>query len=200
MIPLRSHCVRVVGALLLCLAGPAYAGLELGQMVQTPIEFLAAIAGGIGLFLVGIEFSGPYLQRLAGSRLTDVVVTIGKNPFGVVSGGLILGSLTQSGKASAFILSDFVRAGMLSVLPALRLAFFGNVGAFLIVFVSMVNLKVFVLFMLGVTGLGLTFRKPPFLHQAYGLLFGLGMVMYGLYLVKIGAAGLASTDGLQHRS
>ena len=29
----------------------------------------------------------------------------------------------------------------------------------------------------------------------YGLLFGLGMVMYGLYLVKIGAAGLASTDG-----
>ena len=127
---LQNRCINALGILTLSLAGSAHAGLELGQMPEALVESLAAIAGGIGLFLVGIEFSGPYLQRLAGSRLTEVVVKIGEHPFGVVSGGLTLGSLTQSGKASAFILSDFIRAGMLQVLPALRLACFGNVGAF----------------------------------------------------------------------
>jgi phosphate:Na+ symporter len=70
--------------------------------------------------------------------------------------------------------------------------FWGNVGCSLIVFASMLSLKVFALIVLGVTALGLTFHIPKRLVHSYGAIFGMAMIMYGLYLVKDGAAGIAS--------
>jgi phosphate:Na+ symporter len=45
------------------------------------------------------------------------------------------------------------------------------------------------MFLLGITGLGITFHWPKRFLHAYGALFGIGMIMYGLFLLKTGAAG-----------
>ena len=72
------------------------------------------------------------------------------------------------------------------------MVFWGNAGSSLIAFVSMLSIKIFALFLLAVTAFGLTFHYPKRLVQGYGVMFGLGMIMYGLFLVKSGAAGFAS--------
>jgi phosphate:Na+ symporter len=58
----------------------------------------------------------------------------------------------------------------------------------------MLSVKIFALLLLGVTAFGLTFHYPKRLVQGYGAMFGLGMIIFGLFLVKNGAAGFAAME------
>jgi phosphate:Na+ symporter len=170
------------------------AAVELKEVKETPIELAAFVLGGIGIFLIGIHYAGDHLRKITGGSFQNLVATVSGNPVGVLLSGISLGFMTQSGKAAAFILSDFVQAGMIKVRQAAPIVFWGNAGCALLVFASMVSLKVLALFILGVTALGITFHVPKKLVQGYGALFGLAMIMYGLYLVKSGAAGFAGAS------
>jgi phosphate:Na+ symporter len=177
---LALHCPAVVSA-----------AVELKKAKEAPIELVAFVLGGIGIFLIGIHFAGDHLRKMTGGSFQSLVSRVSGHPAGVLMSGISLGFMTQSGKAAAFILSDFVMAGMMKVRQAAPILFWANAGCSLIVFASMVSLKVLALFVLGLTALGITFHVPKRLVQGYGALFGLAMIMYGLYLVKTGAAGFA---------
>ena len=179
---------------LLLVSGLAYAAVELKEVSESPVELAAFVLGGIGIFLIGIHFAGTHLQKITGGSFQKLITKVSGHHFGMFAAGATLGFMTQSGKAAAFILSDFVQAGMMKVRQAAPMVFWGNAGCSLIVFASMVSLKVLALFILGITALGITFHIPKRLVNGYGALFGLAMIMYGLYLVKTGAAGYAGTE------
>lgn len=189
-----KHVVRLlsIGLLLAINAMPVSAGITLAETDKPIIELSALIIGGIGIFLIGIHFAGEHLQQMVGGRFELWVEKLVSGRIGVVGLGSMLGFLTQSGKAVAFILADLVQVRLLPARTAALVIFWGNVGCSLIVFASMLSLKVFALIVLGFTALGLTFHFPKKLVHSYGAIFGLAMIMYGLYLVKDGAGGIAS--------
>jgi phosphate:Na+ symporter len=180
--------------LALLFADLGYAAVELKEGKESAVELSAFVLGGIGIFLIGIHFAGDHLKKLSGGKFQKLITRLSGSTAGVATSGAALGFITQSGKAAAFILSDFVQAGMMKVRQAAPIVFWANAGCSLIVFASMVSLKVLALFVLGVTALGITFHVPKKLVNGYGALFGLAMIMYGLYLVKAGAAGYAAAE------
>ena len=182
----------------LLVPGIACAAVELKEVSESPVELAAFVLGGIGIFLIGIHYAGSHLQNITGGSFQRLLTKVSGNPLGIFAAGAMLGFMTQSGKAAAFILSDFVQAGMMKVRQAAPIVFWGNAGCSLIVFASMVSLKVLALFILGVTALGITFHIPKRFVNGYGALFGLAMIMYGLYLVKTGAAGYAGAEWAAH--
>lgn len=184
--------LRLLTLLILALAQPAFAAIELKVDDRPLYELGALILGGIGIFLIGIHFAAEHLQHMAGGRFESWVGRLTANPAGLVVFGGALGFITQSGKAVAFILADLVKARLIESRRAALVIFWGNVGCSLIALASMVSLKVLALTVLGITALGLTFHVPKRLVHTYGALFGLAMIMFGLYLVKDGAAGIAS--------
>ena len=171
----------------------AWAAIELGEGDEPVIELAAMIIGGIGIFLIGIHFAGEHFQQMAGGSFRKIVTRVSQQGIGMMFAGLFLGVFTQSGKAISFLLADFVQVKLLKVRQSGPIVFWGNVGSTLIVFASMLSIKVFALVALGVTALGLTFHIPKKLVHTYGALFGIAMIMYGLFLVKEGAGGLAGT-------
>ena len=173
---------------------PAWAAIQLESTDQPASELFALILGGAGIFLVGIHFAGDYLQQMTSGTVRSIVTRVARNRVGMFLWGLFLGFFTQSGKASAFILSDFVQAGLMKPRQAAPMVYWGNAGSSLIAFVSMLSVKIFALLLLGVTAFGLTFHYPKKLVQGYGAMFGLGMIMFGLFLVKNGAAGFAAME------
>ena len=181
---------------MLVLATSAWAAIKLESTDQPPSELFALIFGGAGIFLVGIHFAGDYLQQMTSGAVSEIVTRVSKNRVGMFLWGLFLGFFTQSGKATAFILSDFVQAGLIKPRQAAPMVYWGNAGSSLITFVSMLSVKIFALVLLGVTAFGLTFHYPKRLVQGYGAMFGLGMIMFGLFLVKSGAAGFAAMEGV----
>jgi len=170
------------------------AAIELESTNQPPSELFALILGGAGIFLVGIHFAGDYLQQMTSGTVSEIITRVSKNRVGMFLWGAFLGFFTQSGKATAFILSDFVQAGLMKPRQAASMVYWGNAGSSLITFVSMLSVKIFALVLLGVTAFGLTFHYPKKLVQGYGAMFGLGMIMFGLFLVKNGAAGFAAME------
>ena len=183
---------------LLLVSGLACAAVELKDVSESPLELAAFVLGGIGIFLIGIHYAGSHLQKITGGSFQNLITKVSGHPLGMFAAGATLGFMTQSGKAAAFILSDFVQAGMMKVRQAAPIVFWGNAGCSLIVFASMVSLKVLALFVLGITALGITFHIPKRLVNGYGAMFGLAMIMYGLYLVKTGAAGYAGAEWAAH--
>jgi phosphate:Na+ symporter len=179
---------------LLVIFGLAHAAVELTEVSESPVELAAFVLGGIGIFLIGIHYAGSHLQKITGGSFQKLISKVSGHHIGMFAAGATLGFMTQSGKAAAFILSDFVQAGMMKVRQAAPMVFWGNAGCSLIVFASMVSLKVLALFILGITALGITFHIPKKLVNGYGAMFGLAMIMYGLYLVKTGAAGFAGAE------
>jgi phosphate:Na+ symporter len=180
--------------LLFILSSPSIAGIEIRNTDQPLIELIALVLGGIGLFLMGIHLAGSYFYKMTGGKFTQVVITLTNSLFGSLLSGIALGFVTQSGKACAFIVADFVQANMIKNRQAAFIVFFGNAGASLIALVSILDIKVFALILLGITGLGLTFKIPKSLIRAYGAIFGLAMIMLGLYFVKDGASGMGGLD------
>lgn len=178
--------------LTLCaLASHAYAATTGGATgeLEDPAKLLAYMAAGIGIFLVGVKYIGGHLQQMSGGTFKSMMAKISENPAGVLLWGNSLGFFTQSGKASSFILAGFVQAGLLTVKRSLPMVYWCNAGASLIVIASILPIKLIVMFLLGITGLGITFHWPKKLYHAYGALFGIGMIMYGLFMLKTGAAG-----------
>ena len=184
----------LVGVLVVVCPDIVAAAVELKESEESPLELSAFVFGGIGIFLIGIHFAGDHLKKLSGGKFQQLISRLSNSAPGIATSGATLGFVTQSGKAAAFILSDFVQAGMMKVRQAAPIVFWANAGCSLIVFASMVSLKVLALFVLGITALGLTFHVPKKLVNGYGALFGLAMIMYGLYLVKAGAAGFAAAE------
>jgi phosphate:Na+ symporter len=185
--------IAAIGLSLLLLPS-AWGAITLESTDQPASELFALILGGAGIFLVGIHFAGDYLQQMTSGTVREIVTRVARNRVGMFLWGLFLGFFTQSGKATAFILSDFVQAGLMKPRQAAPMVYWGNAGSSLIAFVSMLSVKIFALVLLGVTAFGLTFHYPKRLVQGYGAMFGLGMIMFGLFLVKNGAAGFAAMD------
>ena len=182
------------GVVLISISSATFAAVELKEASESSIELAAFVLGGIGIFLIGIHYAGSHLQKITGGSFQHLITKASGHPVGMFASGTTLGFMTQSGKAAAFILSDFVQAGMMKVGQAAPIVFWANAGCSMIVFASMVSLKVLALMVLGVTALGSTFHFPKRFVNGYGALFGLAMIMYGLYLVKSGAAGFAGAD------
>ena len=188
---IRNYCVGLAAVFA---SSATYAAVELKEASESSLELAALVLGGIGIFLTGIHYAGSHLQKITGGSFQNLITKASGHPVGMFASGTMLGFMTQSGKAAAFILSDFVQAGMMQVRQAAPIVFWANAGCSLIVFASMVSLKVLALMVLGVTALGSTFHFPKRFVNGYGALFGLAMIMYGLYLVKTGAAGYAGAD------
>lgn len=179
---------------LLVLSAPSMAAISINEADPSLFELIALLFGGIGLFLIGIHFSGDYLRRAIGGKFAHFVLKSSNSLFASLLSGVTLGFLTQSGKTCALIVADFVQAGMLKSQKVALIVFFGNAGAALIALVALFDIKAFSFMLLGIAGLGLTFKTPKYFIPIYGTIFGLGMMMLGLHFVKEGANGIGNLD------
>ena len=98
------------GALSFFYSGLGFAAVELKEVKESPLELSAFVFGGIGIFLIGIHFAGDHLKKLSGGKFQQLITRLSGNTVGIATSGATLGFITQSGKAAAFILSDFVQA------------------------------------------------------------------------------------------
>ncbi|MBU8537999.1 Na/Pi symporter [Falsiroseomonas tokyonensis] len=156
------------------------------------MELIAALLGGIGLFLIGIKGLGSSLQALAGPRMRAVVAHATSNPLRAAATGLLLGGLTQSSNAVTFILTAMIQSGLLGLRRALPIAAFANPGTAGLVLLATVDIRLAVLWLIGLVGLSsaLNLDRSGRLKPALGALLGLALMFLGLDLLKTAAVPL----------
>jgi phosphate:Na+ symporter len=157
---------------------------------------LANIIAGLGLFFSGLRLIDANLRQATGRRLRLAVGRVTDN--GWLSGGvgLLIGALFQSTSAIVFILVSLVASGLTTVRRTLPLVTWANVGCSALIFVAVLDLRVGILYVLGVAGAAFAFDRSHRSH-ALGAVFGIGMLFYGIDLMKAGAEPLKQLSWFQ---
>ena len=86
------------------------------------------IAGGLAIFLFGINLMGDALTNFAGPKLRGYVEKYTSNPVKGVLVGIIITGLIQSSSATTVIAISFVRAGVMSLEQAIGVILGANIG------------------------------------------------------------------------
>ncbi len=163
------------------------------------MELIATLLGGLGLFLVGIKALGANLQLLAGRRVRAAVARATRGPMSSAVTGTLLGGLTQSSNAVTFIVTSLVQAGVLTLRAAMPIVAFANVGTAGLVMLATVDIRLAVLWLVGVVGFMSAFNLDGGgqFRPALSAMMGLGLLFLGLDLMKAGASPLREMPLLQ---
>ncbi|MFM7120054.1 MAG: Na/Pi symporter, partial [Gammaproteobacteria bacterium] len=157
---------------------------------------LAFALAGLGLFLTGLHQLAQHLQLLAGPAVRMILARMASGPVSAAGSGLLLGALTQSTSAAAFVCIGLLNAGSLSFASALTLSAWASVGTAVLVFLASIDVLLLGLYGLGAIGLALLFNLNRYQigQRVIGLGFALGILLAGLGLIKQGGALLEQSE------
>ncbi len=159
------------------------------------LEAVGSLIAGLGLFFFGIKTLTTHLQELTGRRFRRMLDRSTRNPLLSAVGGALLGATMQTGTAITFILVGMIGAGMISVERSLPVRLGASVGTSAMVFIATLDIKTFILFLVGIAGISLAQTRSP--RPLLGVLFGGGIMFFGLDMVGDGASVVAQYEWIE---
>ncbi len=91
------------------------------------LDFLTLV-GSLGLFLFGMKMMSEALQRVAGSRMRNILSAMTSNRFLAVFTGFMVTVIIQSSSATTVMIVSFVNAGLLSLVQSIGVIMGANIG------------------------------------------------------------------------
>ncbi|MCI2047865.1 MAG: Na/Pi cotransporter family protein [Faecalibacterium sp.] len=87
-----------------------------------------SLAGGLALFLFGMEVMGKALEKQAGGKLQTILSKLTDNPLKGFGLGLIVTAVIQSSSATTVMVVGFVNSGIMQLHQAIGVIMGSNVG------------------------------------------------------------------------
>lgn len=156
------------------------------------LAIFGALLAGLGLFFVGLRLLTDNLKALSGRRLRERVARWTRTPaMAMLWGGVFL-LITQSAAAATFIIIGMLRSGIVTVRQALPFIIGLNIAGGIIVLILTVDVKVAVLFLIGISGLTWARARSFRVEHVMGAALGAGLLFFGLATMQEGAGEMAS--------
>ena len=146
------------------------------------VEIILTFAGGLGMFLYGMKLMSDNLEKVAGSRLRNMLDLITRNRILAVAVGTFFTAIIQSSSATTVMVVGFVNAGLMNLIQATGVIMGANIGttvtAWLVsVSIPLKELAPFILF----TGVVIVFFIQKQRSKTAGLvLIGFGLLFLGM--------------------
>jgi phosphate:Na+ symporter len=149
-------------------------------------EILVPVIGGLGIFMLGLEFMSNGIQNLAVDRLRALLARIAGTPLkGVLAGTLITG-IIQSSTAMTVMVVGLVNSGVLGLRPAISVIMGANIGTTLGNGLIALPLGPLGLLCGGFFALIYVFSKNDRVRSISLTLMGFSLIFYGLNLMTGG--------------
>jgi phosphate:Na+ symporter len=149
-------------------------------------DLLVPVIGGLGIFMLGLEFMSNGIQNLAVSRMRALLAKIAGTPVkGVLAGTLITGIL-QSSTAMSVMVVGLVNSGVLGLRPAISVIMGANIGTTLGNGLIALPLGPLGLLLGGFFALVHVFAKNDKVRNIAMALMGFALIFYGLNLLTGG--------------
>lgn len=97
-------------------------------MAIQDLEMLFKFAGGLGMFLYGMNIMADGLQKSAGNKMKSLLAALTTNRFLAVIVGALVTAIIQSSSATTVMVVGFVNAGLLELTQAVGVIMGANVG------------------------------------------------------------------------
>ncbi|MDO9154595.1 MAG: Na/Pi cotransporter family protein [Paludibacter sp.] len=158
-------------------------------------DFLTLI-GSLGLFLYGMSLMSEALQKVAGTKLRNILAVMTKNRFTGILTGVLITAVIQSSSATTVMVVSFVNAGLLTLLQSITVIMGANIGTTITAWIiSIFGFKISIA-KIAVPLIGLSI---PFIFSSKDKRKSWGEVILGFALLFFGLDMLKnSVPDLQH--
>ena len=144
------------------------------------IGMLGLLAGGLALFLFGLELMTGGLKAVAGASLEGALAKLTANRFlGLVSGAFITAVLNSSTITTVLIVG-FVSAALMTLNQAVPMIMGANIGSTFTAQLMAFKVSALVPLMLAAGFLFHAFGRRPLFRQLGGIVLGLGLLFLGI--------------------
>ena len=160
-------------------------------------EMIFQFIGGLGIFLFGIKYMGDGLQQAAGDRLRDILDRFTTNPLMGVLAGMLVTVLIQSSSGTTALTVGLASAGFMTLRQAIGVIMGANIGTTVTAFIIGIKIGEYALPVMAVGAILLFFFKNKKVHSVGQVVFGFGMLFFGLELMSAGMKPLRSLEAFQ---
>ncbi len=150
------------------------------------IDILKQVAGGLGIFLIGMRFMSEGMQAVAGPRLSRWISAATNNRYLAVVSGIGVTCVIQSSSATTVMVVGFVNSGLMSLMQAIGVIFGANIGTTISAWIMSLDLSKMGPILLGAAALPYLFAKRERTRNIGMALLGVGMLFTGLEMMSNG--------------
>lgn len=166
------------------------------EIVTQAVVILLKVIGGLGVFMLGMKFLSEGIQTVAGPSLRRLISRVTDNRFLATGTGTLFTLLVQSSSIATVVMVGLVNAGLMQLHQAVGFIMGANIGTTITGWILMFKVGEFGLPVLGAAALVYVFAKRDRVRFIAMAVMGLGMVFFGLQLMKDGVAPLKQMEGI----
>jgi phosphate:Na+ symporter len=155
-------------------------------------EIIVPVIGGLGIFMLGLEFMANGIQSLAVSRMRALLATVAGKPITGLAAGTFITGVIQSSTAMTVMVVGLVNAGVLGLKPAISVIMGANIGTTLGNGLIALPLGPIGLLIGGLSALVYVFSKGEKTRNIALSVMGFALIFYGLNLMTGGLRPLRS--------
>jgi phosphate:Na+ symporter len=149
-------------------------------------DIIVPTIGGLGLFMLGLEFMSNGIQSLAVDKMRAMLAKVAGTPVtGLMAGTLITGVI-QSSTAMTVMVVGLVNAGVLALRPAISVIMGANIGTTLTNTLIALPLGLWGLLFAGLFALVMVFSRSESRRNVMLASLGFALIFYGLSLMTGG--------------
>ncbi|KAA3613735.1 MAG: Na/Pi cotransporter family protein [Calditrichaeota bacterium] len=150
------------------------------------LKMLFNLVGGLGIFLLGMKYMQQGLQVVAGPKIRQMINSVTSNRFLAVGIGLFVTTLVQSSSVTSVMVIGFVNSELMALSGAIGVIMGANIGTTITGWMLALKIGKYGLPIVGLSAFGWLFLKKERYRYIALALLGIGMVFFGLELMKNG--------------
>jgi phosphate:Na+ symporter len=149
-------------------------------------QVIVPVIGGLGIFMLGLEFMSNGIQNLAVNKMRALLAKIAGTPVKGVLAGTFITGIIQSSTAMTVMVVGLVNAGVIGLRPAISVIMGANIGTTLGNGLIALPLGPLGLFLAGIFALIYIFGKTDKIKNIALACMGFALIFYGLNLMTGG--------------
>jgi len=150
------------------------------------LDIILRVGGGLGLFLLGMKNMSEGMQAAAGSRLRTMISAVTNNRFLACGVGMLVTCLIQSSSVTTVMLVGFANAGLMTLAQSIGVILGADLGTTITGWILVLDIGKYGMPLLGFSAIFFLFCKGDKVRSIALLIMGLGMVFFGMELMKEG--------------
>jgi phosphate:Na+ symporter len=153
---------------------------------ELAFQMLSKGLGGLAIFLFGMKSMSEGMKAIAGRRMRRIIASVTDNPFMALAAGIGVTFLLQSSSITTVLVVGFVNSGLMMLTQAIGVILGANIGTTITGWILALEVGKYGLIILAVGVFVLFIAKGERTRFIAGVIMGLGMIFYGLELMKNG--------------
>jgi phosphate:Na+ symporter len=147
------------------------------------LSLIVGIIGGLGLFLFGMFYMIDALQKVAGKKLRETLISITGSPLRGVFSGFFATLLNQSSSATTVLEVSLVSAGLLTFYQTMAITMGAEIGSTITTQLIAFKLTNYAIFLTGIGFFIFIFSKYKTWKNVGQMIIGFGILFLGIKII-----------------